>query len=1011
MSALGRPPGAIYKGPGPAANPAHHPQLRGRFNDFLDRVDDLEHRNFRLERRNEDLTEQVHDLRRQIRELQGNRSGVRPSSSNERPPATAATTGNGAAGTSTATPAATPSHGPPTAVVPPPSRLEERLETLPLSRRMDLDPTISGRSPPDSGGVAPGPPNPQDVNGDWHGRRIETVEDYDTVRDAADQGSDSALLYIGYLNATQQRVPHHRRSAGIRELLKDWGRFSKPHEVRRAKLHEKHGIKQRLKARKPSDPSGEETIIGGPAGTSDGHHAMDTDANLAPRAVSEPMPAAAPLTTSEPLISSDDVASPEDTAMGPCEDNRISQAEQRFANMNPEDWPPGIRADVDGSPVPISAQMLRSPHTPLADDVHAWEVMDSLAPALNELDPTSAARRTDFLQLSVRIWAVADYVMILYGCMRAPMGHRPVEPYPFELEPYNTVHIAAWYHDHGIEVDSETAANLHQYAVSAYPFLPGALPTGPPTHAQMTAGIAGQQMDLAAIRFQYPALHFSQPARDWTTATEDYFTEGRAGRSDRPVSSFPAVPPAVPREPRPDTGPYSFPSSTTVDAPRSAPTPEPGPSLSGDTRRSPSEEVDFEGSDGGGPSGIISQLFPFTINSSTFTLNGTPVKWTDNYTYVGVTFASGHRNIFTLHYERKAAKAKSVAGSIFSVESFVGSLPPLQGIRLYNARVDPHLTAACEVAIDVDMQLLKPLQAVQHTFLQRLIGLNPRAMRAFLFSESGLLPLAYRRIILALRYLMYLLSLPAHHYAACAWRDSQQLFHVGKACWLGDLAIAIQKIPFKRPIFNPLDVDLDNIKILIDEVALAAAKHVDNALQNSSKARLLRGRKHKNGDGIPEHRALALRPYLLVPAPKHRKALAALLLADHALAEVRLRYQERRQPPVPREWRLCRLCGDEIEEPLHALFACTNSPTLVALRASFWDKCGTGTAAYHGLAPLETLHQLLLDDNMVNVFAKFCYLVLELYDKFPMFVPAAGWLRGVLAEPADRRLHSLDIML
>ncbi|KAF7975406.1 hypothetical protein HWV62_9635 [Athelia sp. TMB] len=224
-------------------------------------------------------------------------------------------------------------------------------------------------------------------------------------------------------------------------------------------------------------------------------------------------------------------------------------------------------------------------------------------------------------------------------------------------------------------------------------------------------------------------------------------------------------------------------------------------------------------------------------------------------------------------------------------------------------------------------------------------------------------------------------------------------------------AIAIQKIPFKRPIFNPLDVDLDNVKILIDEVVLAAAEHVDNALQNSSKARLLRGRKHKNGDGVPEHRALALRPYLLVPAPKHRKALAALLLADHALAEVRLRYQERRQPPVPREWRLCRLCGDEIEEPLHALFACTNSPTLVALRASFWDKCGTGAAAYHGLAPLETLHQLLLDENMVNAFAKFCYLVLELYDKFPMFVPAAGWLRGVLAEPADRRLHSLDIML
>lgn len=84
------------------------------------------------------------------------------------------------------------------------------------------------------------------------------------------------------------------------------------------------------------------------------------------------------------------------------------------------------------------------------------------------------------------------------------------------------------------------------------------------------------------------------------------------------------------------------------------------------------------------------------------------------------------------------------------------SLPPLQGLRLYNARVDPHLTAACEVVIDVDPPLLRPLQLIQHKFLQRLIGLNPRAMIVLPFPETGPLPLSYRRIILTLRYLLYL---------------------------------------------------------------------------------------------------------------------------------------------------------------------------------------------------------------------------------------------------------------
>ena len=154
-----------------------------------------------------------------------------------------------------------------------------------------------------------------------------------------------------------------------------------------------------------------------------------------------------------------------------------------------------------------------------------------------------------------------------------------------------------------------------------------------------------------------------------------------------------------------------------------------------------------------------------------------------------------------------------------------------------------------------------------------------------------------------------------------------------------------------------------------------------------------------------------MRLYLTVHVPDHRKALSGLLLADHNLAEVRLRYQERHQPPVPREWRLCRLCGDGIEEPLHALFLCTNSPTLVNLRAAFFDNCGIDPSNLQHLTPLGILHQMILDEKLVSKFAKFCYLVLQLYDTFPMLVPAREWFSEVPNETADRRLHSLDVML
>jgi hypothetical protein len=103
---------------------------------------------------------------------------------------------------------------------------------------------------------------------------------------------------------------------------------------------------------------------------------------------------------------------------------------------------------------------------------------------------------------------------------------------------------------------------------------------------------------------------------------------------------------------------------------------------------------------------------PIPVDVCSFHFNGVPIGFTDEYTYVGVTFASNFRNIFAKQYTVKALKARTIANSVFSIEYSVGSLPPLQGKHLYNARVDPHLTAACEIFPDDDLSLLAPLQKV-----------------------------------------------------------------------------------------------------------------------------------------------------------------------------------------------------------------------------------------------------------------------------------------------------------
>src|SRR6202044_3681248 len=104
-----------------------------------------------------------------------------------------------------------------------------------------------------------------------------------------------------------------------------------------------------------------------------------------------------------------------------------------------------------------------------------------------------------------------------------------------------------------------------------------------------------------------------------------------------------------------------------------------------------------------------------------------------------------------------ASKACRVACACFALNSFIGTLPPKEGRQLYMARVDPMLTIGCEVVLDVEDALVQELMDVQHLFLRRLLGVGQHSMLATLFTETGILPLRFRRAKLAIGYLIYLL--------------------------------------------------------------------------------------------------------------------------------------------------------------------------------------------------------------------------------------------------------------
>ncbi len=193
------------------------------------------------------------------------------------------------------------------------------------------------------------------------------------------------------------------------------------------------------------------------------------------------------------------------------------------------------------------------------------------------------------------------------------------------------------------------------------------------------------------------------------------------------------------------------------------------------------------------------------------------------------------------------------------------------------------------------------------------VGLPPphRMQEDSLFSRSLIrLSLHFRRVILALRYLRYLVGLPFDHLTALALHESIVLHAAGMSSWFGDL----QRILFRLApsiILNQHDLSVPSVSSVIASVEAVCLKSLNDEIEGMVKGSMLRlAMKHIPGViGLrPCKKTLARRSYLSVPIPAHRKALTRLLMSSHVLAVELLRWSERYRPYIPCVWHLCRFC-------------------------------------------------------------------------------------------------------
>ncbi|KAJ7822148.1 hypothetical protein B0H13DRAFT_2127449, partial [Mycena leptocephala] len=259
----------------------------------------------------------------------------------------------------------------------------------------------------------------------------------------------------------------------------------------------------------------------------------------------------------------------------------------------------------------------------------------------------------------------------------------------------------------------------------------------------------------------------------------------------------------------------------------------------------------------------------------------------------------------------------------------IGVLPPREGLQLYKARVDPHLTSGCEVVLDTDVSLVAHLEKPQTHFLRRLLGLNPRCMLVVLFTETGILPIRYRRALLAVANAIYFAGLTkVGDLTRAAFRESLRLAEANRSSWASDLRWVLASLPTPVNFSIQTLLTAEGVKSISDLVVSACESDLQREISALVKTQFLKNRLEKDDNGNLVTVMLRFRHYLRLVSAPHRLAYTRLLVSDHRLAVEELRHGNRLWRYVERELRLCRYCHGGIEDKCHALLVCSGHPLL-----------------------------------------------------------------------------------
>ncbi len=315
---------------------------------------------------------------------------------------------------------------------------------------------------------------------------------------------------------------------------------------------------------------------------------------------------------------------------------------------------------------------------------------------------------------------------------------------------------------------------------------------------------------------------------------------------------------------------------------------------------------------------------------------------------------------------------------------------------MFRALVEPHLTYGCEVSLDVQPAALEPLQKVEVAFLRRVLNLGTHCQLAPLYLETGVWPLRYRRLSLALRYLLYILT-DGPDYVRAAFSDGFALATRSDSSggpvssWWSDLYLVLVTLPV--PVHSlPLAEypTLESVRRCLHQLELSLLDAFTGTVETGVRLPTQLARLRRPRARLTLAMLCAFQPYLALPNARLRDALARLACSEHPLAVEALR----RLPDgleVPRPMRVCRFCRRRgtVEDEPHVLLSCS-APCVRELRAAFYHAGDLLSPMFkdrrHRHAGWRLLDFFFICVPVHRAYAEFVHSIFQLCDSTPPLV-------------------------